>query len=173
MNARRDDAEIVRLYEDTSDELRRMLVRKLHDEHEAQEVAHDAFLKLCQMEHRGDIRDLRKYLFSMSFRLALNVLRRRRLEHRYAAPADDAAEPVDDVSAYRALLGELKMDAVRQALAALPEKTRHVFLLNRFDGLTYGEVARKLGISQKTVEYHMKQALAALLQATDVFATPD
>lgn len=44
----------------------------------------------------------------------------------------------------------------------LPEKTKAIFILNREKGLSYPEIARTLGISVKTVEYHISKALALL-----------
>ena len=44
----------------------------------------------------------------------------------------------------------------------LPEKCRLVFILNRFEELSYKEVAERLGISVKTVENQMSKALRIL-----------
>ena len=52
--------------------------------------------------------------------------------------------------------------AVYQAIEALPEKTRILFSMNRFDHLTYAEIAEIQGISIKTVETQMGRALKFL-----------
>ena len=168
-------AEIIELYKDTSDELRRLLVRKLGNPQEAEEIAHDAYLKLCHIEHREDIRDLRKYLFTMSVRLALNVLRKRKTENKYLdyGQIGDSQNYGDERSAYRILLGELKLAAVKEALAELPEKTRYIFLLHRFEGLSYKKIARKLAISDKAVEYHMSRALEKVMLAVNEYRELD
>jgi RNA polymerase sigma-70 factor (ECF subfamily) len=54
------------------------------------------------------------------------------------------------------------LTAIRAAIAELPDRTREVFLLNRDAGLSYREVAMRLGITVKTVEFHMGRALAGL-----------
>ena len=166
-------AELIELYHDTSEELQRLLIRKLGNRQEAEEIAHDAYLKLCRMEHKEEIRDLRKYLFSMSVRLALNVLRRRKTENNFKNLANIVDSQTDDISAYRIFLAELKLEAVKGALAELPEKTRYIFLLHRFDGLTYSEISKKLGLSGKTIEYHMGRALEKVMHAVHDFTEMD
>jgi RNA polymerase sigma-70 factor (ECF subfamily) len=51
---------------------------------------------------------------------------------------------------------------ITDTLAQLPERTREIFRLNRHEGLKYREIARKLSISEKTVEANMGKALKAL-----------
>ena len=55
--------------------------------------------------------------------------------------------------------------AVHRAVMALPGRTRHVFLLHRFESYTYLDIARELGVSRKSVEYHMNRALSAVSTA--------
>lgn len=52
--------------------------------------------------------------------------------------------------------------AVWNAVKALPEKCRQVFLLSKRDGLTYSEIAEEMGISVKTVENQISKALRTL-----------
>lgn len=47
-------------------------------------------------------------------------------------------------------------------LQSLPEKTKRIFLLNRENELTYEQIALTLGVSVKTVEYHISKALTLL-----------
>ena len=45
------------------------------------------------------------------------------------------------------------------ALASLPAKVREALLLNRLDGLTYAQIAVKLGVSERMVKKYMAQAM--------------
>ena len=163
-------AEVIRLYDDASPELQRLLRRKLGNRQEAEEIAQDAFAKLCELVEREDIKDLRKYFFTMANRRAVDVLRRRKVQqgHLMRERAGDGTAPVDanfggspEVAAIQAQ----KLALVKQALRGLPAKTRHVFLLHRFQGYTYQDIAGQLGLSRKAVEYHLGRALSAILSA--------
>lgn len=47
----------------------------------------------------------------------------------------------------------------KKAIGLLPEKTREIFLLSREQGLKNSEIAEKVGLSVKTIEYHISKAL--------------
>ena len=49
-----------------------------------------------------------------------------------------------------------------KTLQSLPKKTRQIFVLNRFEGLSYHEIAEKMNLSNKTIEYHISRALREL-----------
>jgi len=58
---------------------------------------------------------------------------------------------------------ETKLDySINKALEKMPEKRREVFELSRTEGLTYSEISELLGITKKTVENHMGNALRFL-----------
>lgn len=50
----------------------------------------------------------------------------------------------------------------REALNAMPDATRRVFEMSRGEGLSYAQIAERLGVSVKTVEYRMSSALRML-----------
>lgn len=54
---------------------------------------------------------------------------------------------------------------IQKALESLPEKSRQVFELSRFEGKKYREIAVSLDISEKTVESHMARALRGMREA--------
>lgn len=58
-------------------------------------------------------------------------------------------------------LGEL-MALASKAIRELPEEYRIAFELNRFDELTYNEIAERMGVSPKTIAYRISQALKIL-----------
>lgn len=51
---------------------------------------------------------------------------------------------------------------VQDVLKTLPEKTREIFLLSRYENKTVKEIALQVNLSPKTVEYHISQSLKAL-----------
>ncbi len=59
---------------------------------------------------------------------------------------------------------------VEEAISALPEGSRTIFLLSRVDGFTYEQIAKKLGVSIKTVETQMGRALKALRKCIPEFS---
>lgn len=61
---------------------------------------------------------------------------------------------------------------LRRALAKLEPRTREVFLLHRLDGLTYGEIAERLGISAEAVERHIADALYDLAKRMERYERP-
>ncbi|MDE0348174.1 MAG: RNA polymerase sigma factor [Gammaproteobacteria bacterium] len=152
------------LYRDVSPELHRLLVRKLGNSGEAEEIAHDAFEKLLRLDGREDIADLRRFFFTMANRMALDVLRRRQMQDRHTREhlAVEVGERTIEDDPERVLIRRERLTTVQRALAGLPSKTRYVFLLHRFEGYTYGEIAKTVQLSQKSVEYHMNRALQAI-----------
>ena len=168
------NAEITQLYQDTSDELRRLLVRKLGDEEGAEALAHDAYLKLIRIKHNQDVGNLRRYLFSMAVRLALNVLRKRKMDSQYYGCSEGPQTfSGQDGSAYKVLLNELKQESLKESLSQLPEKTRYIFLLHHFKGMSKINIAHLLEVSESVVETHIDCAQEQTAKALTEFALMD
>lgn len=134
----------------------------------AEELVQEVFLNIWTHRLEWDIRgSMTPYLFRAVRNHVLNHLRHLRVERRHAALAD--TEWTNPASA--AMLGtptdesfvrEERRVAIQHAITELPERSREVFLLNREQGLKYTEIAAMLGVSVKTVEYHMGRAFAQL-----------
>jgi RNA polymerase sigma-70 factor (ECF subfamily) len=52
--------------------------------------------------------------------------------------------------------------AADAVVSSLPDRCREAFLLSRIGGMSYAEIARTLGIAEKTVEAHITKALLVL-----------
>jgi RNA polymerase sigma-70 factor (ECF subfamily) len=125
----------------------------------AEEIVQECFIKIW--EKRAQLRDdvpLKGYLFTTAHHAVLNELRRDqhhlRLNGEVAAagPASVANE-----AEYQ------EMEALyAAALDRLPPKQREVFVLSRQLGLSYPEIAARQGVSVKTVEAHIMQALKTM-----------
>ena len=60
------------------------------------------------------------------------------------------------------MAGRQRLALLTRALSDLPDKTSAIFRLHKFEGLSYAEVAARLGISRSSVEKHMMDALRHL-----------
>jgi RNA polymerase sigma-70 factor (family 1) len=75
--------------------------------------------------------------------------------------------PVMDVQE-EVIVHELE-EAVEKSIEMLPEKSRTIFKLNRIDGLSNSEIAKRINLSEKSVEYHITKSLKQLKQSLREF----
>lgn len=147
-----------------ADAVRRYFSRRLAGAPDIEDLTQEVFVRLLRRARLGDIENIEGYLFQ----IAANLMRERgrhRLRRRLDAQQpfdDDFSETYDDVSPERILLGREAYDLMVRSLQELPERTRTVFILNRFEDLTGVEIARRLGVSVSTVEKDMMRAIAHL-----------
>jgi RNA polymerase sigma-70 factor, ECF subfamily len=133
----------------------------LGDRAEAEESAQEVMLELWRRRAKLVIdTSLRAYLFRATRNRALNRIRHERVirEGAVHAPSEPAiAARADDN------LVQAEIDAaLHRAVAELPPRCREVFELSRVHGLRYGEIARVMEISVKTVEAQMGKALKTI-----------
>lgn len=153
-------------YRATVAPLRAYLAQLLGDRTEAQDVAQNAFVRIQSAVDDGRARAPRLLLFATARRLALNEIRRRRNQRvDAAAPADFEATPSDEPAVERIVAARQELARLEEILLRLPPGCRQVFLLRKVEDLTHDEIARRLGISPKTVENHMTRAYRLLREA--------
>jgi RNA polymerase sigma-70 factor (ECF subfamily) len=156
-------------------DLVRFLVRRLRRQPAAAEVAEDlaqeAYLRLLRSAE--PVRNVRGFLFHVAANLANNHqrLERRRAELR-AEIHDLLAGEADETTAERQALAADALRRIADVLPNLPERTRQILVLSRFEGLSAREIGRRLGISGPAVEKHIQKALRQLLKAADPGENP-
>lgn len=60
------------------------------------------------------------------------------------------------------IVGREELETLNRAIAELPPRCKHVFSLAKIERLPYRDIAEMLGISVKTVNYHIAYAMEAL-----------
>ena len=134
----------------------------LKDLDNAEEIVQDLFYQLWNKKEKLEIStSLKSYLYrsvhnNCLLRLQHESIKRRHENYVRSKDLDYAPEPIDYVKA-----GELERK-IDEIIEGLPERTKTIFIMNRFDGFKYHEIAEKLTISVKTVEANMGKALKAL-----------
>ena len=139
--------------------------RMLADTAEAEDVVQEAMLRLWRMapEWRDGEAQVSTWLFRVVSNLCTDRLRKRA---RANVPLEDVAEPEDPAPGAEAHLQEVaRHDALRAAIAALPERQRVALTLRHFEGASNPEIAAALGISVEAVESLTARAKRALAQA--------
>lgn len=145
------DAGIGDLYRRHSRWLARRLRRRFGDD--GDDFAQEAWRRLIAGYGRSAlIRHPRALLLRIATNTGLDSLRqgaRRTRAEACGSAVPEAGEPPQDMTML-----------MEQIILGLPEPLRDVFVLSRFGGLTNSQIAERLGISPKTVEWRMTRALA-------------
>ncbi|MGD8781998.1 MAG: RNA polymerase sigma-70 factor [Ignavibacteria bacterium] len=137
--------------------------RIVKDYDEAENIVQDVFVSIWQNREKLDPSlKIKTYLYVAVKNRSLKFIRHENvkqdsfesLQEIYQNPSDP-----DPETSYN----ELK-SAIDSAIKSLPEKCRLIFEMNRFDKLSYKEIAKVLDISVKTVETQMGRALKSLRQ---------
>lgn len=151
------------LYADEQLRLRRHLVRRGLSAPAAADVVQEAFLKLLRAPH-NEIRDMRAYLQRAAETIAIDSWRRQSRQAAVVDPLVMASDAVADPgpSADVAMMAREDSQALAAAIDALPPRCREVLLLHRFEGLSYAQIAERLGISRNTVMVHLANAMTSL-----------
>ncbi|HDS06121.1 MAG TPA: RNA polymerase sigma-70 factor [Bacteroides sp.] len=148
------------------------LSHTLEDPNTAEDLVQEVFLYLWK--NRGRIRitsSLSGYLFTSAHHLCIEHIRKLRLKESYRREmemkireSEVMLKHASDFSFDSLDLKEVQA-VIENTVAGLPEKTREIFLMSRREFLSHAEIAVKLDVSVKTVEYHITNALKKLRTA--------
>jgi RNA polymerase sigma-70 factor (ECF subfamily) len=131
------------------------------DPDDCEEIVQGFFLKLWDKREELEINlSVKNYLFSSIRNRCLNHIKHEKIKQEYSA--EILGNPLAGIDHTNFIMEVDLVDKIEQSIAALPDRRREIFTLSREQGLKYREIAEKLGISIKTVETQMGQALKDL-----------
>lgn len=141
----------------------RYFSRRNIDLADAQDLAQEVFERLSRPEVPGRIGRIEGYLFGMAANLAVEHFRYRKV--RAAHPASDFVSDLhrgEEFAPDRLFEGRQELDLLVAALDELPQRMRHIFVLARLENLSHAEIASRLGVSKRLVQYEVTMATACL-----------
>lgn len=141
------------LYREHAGWLTRGLRRRFGRQLSSEDLVQETYLRAARVVASTAIRQPRAVLWRIATSIAIDQLRRLRAGER-ALQRSPAISEEPSSQEMTVLLREL--------VTALPDTVRDTFVLNRFAGLSYAEIAQRQGVSVKTVEWRMSRALTLL-----------
>ena len=136
-------------------------LKKTQSNDVAEELVQEIFSKIWERRHNLNIENLETYLFT-ALKYAVISHIRRVIKSRQNESIDIYADTFttdNDENPQSTWDLQTALDA---ALRFLPDKTRLIFEMSRYDDMPHREIAHQLDISEKAVEYHITQALKLL-----------
>lgn len=128
---------------------------------DAEEIVQDVMLWLWENRttHQIDT-SLSQYLFRSVYHRAMNRIANKQSQNRANTLFyEQMQEMLQDTDYYQ--IEELSK-RIKEAIDKLPESYRESFVMHRFQNMSYKDIAAQLGISHKTVDYRIQQALKLL-----------
>lgn len=128
----------------------------------AEDIVSDVFFKLWRDREELEVKaSCRAYLFTAVKNRAYNYLGREYRQHQSLDSPAVYLRACDDNPEKSLVYKELAVQ-IESAISALPPQCHRVFMLSRYEGLKYKDIALRLNISRKAVEANMGRALKSL-----------
>lgn len=134
------------------------------DSEQAKEIAQDSFLSLWEMRKTlKNNSNIKALLLRIARNKSLNYLKKQQASHNYNDYLKHREFSINyhalkDQSAELVLMQELEQ-LIKKTLEELPEPYRLVYHMSRDENLSYADIAKRLGVSVKTVEFRMMHVL--------------
>jgi RNA polymerase sigma factor (sigma-70 family) len=135
------------------------------------DILQDAWVKLAELGSDAAVENPQAYVRRTVRNAATDHLRKERRRAAIDQEVHDLLwDGADEMSPERIAMGREAVAALEEALAEMPEQSRRVFLMNRFEGRTHRQIARDLGVSETTVYYHIRRVLERLSELRESLA---
>jgi RNA polymerase sigma factor (sigma-70 family) len=145
--------------------LRAWLLRRQVPGLEIDDIVQETYARLSIVASVDAIQNARTYMFQAAQSVILTYVRRARVVPMHSLALFESEEFVfDEPDPEEVAIGRDELTRLGRAIALLPPRMREVFLARRVEGLSQSEVAKKLGVSQSTVEKQMASGFRKLAE---------
>jgi RNA polymerase sigma factor (sigma-70 family) len=146
--------------------LLRYLQRVWPNRHELQDLRQDIYVRVYEAAMKSRPISPKSFLFSTARHLLIDRIRRSRVVSiHYVGDLLELNVLPDELTPERCASAGQELGVLASAFRRLPPREREAVWLRRVKDLSQQEVAERMGISQKTVETHLRRALHAMANA--------
>lgn len=124
------------------------------------DIVQEAYARLLRAEGYKHLASAKGFLFTIARNVAIDMLRRQRaVTHEPISDVSDLPVLEESPGVAESLETRQRQSALIEAIASLPVRCREVIMLRHIEGLSYKEIAERLGISPNTVKLHIVKGL--------------
>lgn len=154
------------LYRQHGPRLLRSLARRVGHE-DARDLVQEAFARLASMVSGSrPIERPEAFVTTVATNALRDRARRAARRAQYLHSIEDR-EPVATEDPHRLSESRQALQAIERSLADMNLRRRRIFMLHRFERLTYAEIGRAIGMSEKGVKKQIAKALVELRNAVE------
>jgi len=135
--------------------------KKLKSKEIAEELVQDLFVNLWKKKELLQINNLEHYLFASIKNAILDYYGALSVENKYINHTKNLAPYPKNYTEEIIYHNELSY-VLEESVHKLPLKSQEIFRMSRFENLSIKDIASKLKLSEKSVEYHLTKALKML-----------
>lgn len=133
--------------------LRAYLRHSLPSLADVDDLMQECYARLLRERNRGEVHSSRAFLFAVARNAVRDLLRRRAVAHVAPITENDRLDVLaEEAGVVDFVSRSEELALLAEAIRALPERCRQVFLLRKIQGLSQKEIAARLGITENTVE---------------------
>jgi RNA polymerase sigma factor (sigma-70 family) len=143
--------------------LQRLMRHRGRSREDTEDMVQDAFLRLQAYCKAAEVHEREAFLVRTAINLEVDQQRRERYRLFSAEALEDLPLLDDSPAPDEVLEVQQRLHQMEQALGAVSPRARAMYWMNRVEGYSYTQIARKMNISVSAVEKHMTRALASLM----------
>jgi RNA polymerase sigma-70 factor, ECF subfamily len=156
------------IYNKYCHKLHRFVLMYLKQEEDAEEIVQDVFIKIWDLRDKIDIyASFESFLFTIAYNATMSLLRKRVSQTK----TKEYIKSLQQISNAEEVIDEMHFKdlnhKVQTLLEQLTPRQKEIYLLSREEGLSHGEIAQKLKISESTVNNHLVATLKYLKSQID------
>ncbi|MGE5548447.1 MAG: RNA polymerase sigma factor [Solirubrobacterales bacterium] len=155
---------IGQIYIENRRRLRRFLASRLARDADADDALQEVFIRVLSLGGGREVSSPLGLIYKVAANFAVDLARGDRVRAAVIVAGDEdlARLPANDPDPETTASQRQRHRRLEQAIDELPPRCREVFVLHRFEEMTYPEIAARLGISRNMVEKHIIRALCHL-----------
>jgi RNA polymerase sigma-70 factor (ECF subfamily) len=150
------------IYYKYSEKVYLFAIRYINNIEDAEEIVQEVFSRIWEYKDNLDEnKSFNGYILTITKNIIFNEYRKKINFDIYARYIINYIKGISNQTENQVIYENVK-SIISKEIDNLPPKRKQIFNLSRNEGLSYSEIAKKLGISQKTVETHLRLALSRL-----------
>ena len=146
--------------------LMQFLRRSSHSRAEADDLRQEVYVRVCEAARHEIPAPARPFVFAVARNLLIDRARREQIVSIEAVADLGALEiAADEPASDRTVIARQELRHLQSALDRLPNRCRQAIVLRKIEGLSYREIAQRMGIAEDTVSKHLREGMYVLADA--------